>query len=406
MTDTLRQIQNAKRILSKKCFIDKTVSITSTKSSLKSLLMNYNKNKQSEIQKANYRHNSFKNLLPKTVSKTKSSAQCITLQEEPKQSRHLEQKFVSNSTQIPSNFKINVYLNNNNMKGLSLSLPSKHYESSTISSKNQGIAHDKETVNESRCYSVYSSNIIEEYSYKEDKNIWFKETMEDKGKSIDAFNSNRDNALFCLYDGHGGDAVSLFLQKYYPFFFKKSLEKYKGNIEEALKMSFITIDIELKALEYVKVGSTGCVVYITKEKSNIVVYCANIGDTRASIIKPLSNEYKRISYDHRADDPKEKKRIIYQGGMILNNRVMGQLMLTRAFGDFELKGFGVKSEPFISKTILSSHEKNQFLFIASDGVWDVINEREIQKFLSYTFDTEAIVDKILSCCTAKKLGTI
>ena len=112
-----------------------------------------------------------------------------------------------------------------------------------------------------------------------------------------------------------------------------------------------------------------------------MVYCSNVGDTRCTFFSKKTIE--RLSYDHRADDPKEKQRIINNGGIVMNKRVMGQLMLSRAFGDFELKSFGVKCEPYITRKEISNQDKDQFLVIASDGIWDVISEGDVQDYISF-----------------------
>lgn len=307
---------------------------------------------------------------------------------------------ISNTTKMPSGTKIIKCLNN--IKGSNLNEITKSIENTNLAISTQYELKDKEKSNCYAKYTVYSSGSVEEYSYIEDQNKYFKEGMEDKGRSIDAFNNNKDDTLYCLFDGHGGDSVAIVLQKNYHSFFKKALTKSK-TVEEALKNSFIDIDKELKALDLVNVGSTGCVVYITKEKGQTVIYCANIGDTRASLINLSTNEYKRLSYDHRATDPKERKRIINQGGMVLNGRVMGQLMLSRAFGDFELKSFGVRCEPYVSRISLGNDCNDQFyIIIASDGIWDIMSEKEIYKYLQSSTNTEEITEKILSRCFAKK----
>lgn len=38
-----------------------------------------------------------------------------------------------------------------------------------------------------------------------------------------------------------------------------------------------------------------------------------------------------MTYDDRVDDPKENERIISSGGVIVNGRVYGALMLSRSF---------------------------------------------------------------------------
>lgn len=400
--DSLHQIRIPKDILSKHSPITINITQLANAASLRHIFSIEKEQMNEDLKSAS--HLSRTPITNKKVSKIKPT-QMMSQEEEPAFIRAQRNQGVSNTTQLPSDRKIIQTLNNLNQN---LSSPSKHFQkiyeppSNSPKLKIDQIEQQRNNTFCDSSYTVYSTTCVEEFSYKEDQNIVFKESMEDKGKCIEGFNCNKDNALFCLFDGHGGDAVSVFLQKNYPFFFKKALEKYTNTIEEALKMSFIAIDNELRTLDLVGVGSTGCVVYITKENNSTVVYCANIGDTRASLLKPITHDFKRLSYDHRADDLSEKKRIIHQGGMVFNGRVMGQLMVSRAFGDFQLKSFGVKAEPYVSKAVINERERNQFVFIASDGVWDIMDEREIMKHLLYTYDTKTLSDKILARCIAMK----
>ena len=57
---------------------------------------------------------------------------------------------------------------------------------------------------------------------------------------------------------------------------------------------------------------------------------------------------------------------------MLENRVGGSLAVTRAFGDHSLKRDGVTAKPFINKHAIRPFDK--FLVIASDGVWDVLED--------------------------------
>lgn len=72
-----------------------------------------------------------------------------------------------------------------------------------------------------------------------------------------------------------------------------------------------------------------------------MVYVANAGDTRAVLSKNGTAE--RLSKDHKASDPQEIDRIRSAGGKIMDGRVAGGLAITRAFGDFAYKSFGVTS---------------------------------------------------------------
>ncbi|CAN1294996.1 Probable protein phosphatase 2C 30 [Linum perenne] len=62
-----------------------------------------------------------------------------------------------------------------------------------------------------------------------------------------------------------------------------------------------------------------------------------------------------------------------QGGYVHCGRVQGSLAVSRAIGDIHLKEW-VISEPEISKIELSPD--CQFLIMASDGLWDKVNEQE------------------------------
>jgi serine/threonine protein phosphatase PrpC len=229
-------------------------------------------------------------------------------------------------------------------------------------------------------YSIsnkYSKNVYE-FSYQEDQNITFKQNMEDKAKTITSFNSNPHNILFTLFDGHGGDYVSSYLQMNYDKFLRQSMNLYPNNIPQCLIDSFIQIDNTLQQMNCVRAGSTGCVLFITQERGKKVLYCANIGDTRCTLFTP--SKIERLSYDHRACDLNERERIYNNGGFVVKGRVMGRLMLTRTFGDFELKNFGVISKPFVYRKELDENEHNdQFVVMACDGIWDVLNEEGIRQ---------------------------
>ena len=216
-------------------------------------------------------------------------------------------------------------------------------------------------------------NLIKSYAYKENANSRFRDYMEDKGKSIINFDSNPDSALFCLFDGHGGGEVSKFLQDNFPTYMKEILPINPENAETKLKNLFLKLDNKIRENNFYQVGSTACIVYIVKQNGIKYLYCANVGDTRCTLIKEFGN--KRLSYDDRASDENEHNRIVKQGGIVFGGRVYGQLMLSRAFGDWELKNYGVSCEPHVVK--INIEEDDKYIVIASDGVWDVLEDEEV-----------------------------
>ena len=218
-----------------------------------------------------------------------------------------------------------------------------------------------------------------EISYKEDKNKTYKQEMEDKGKTVLNFKENPKNILITLFDGHGGDFVSKYLQQNFDKYFKKNLKNLKEEeINKSYNKTFSEIDNDIKE-KSMYIGSTGTILLITEEENQKVIYGANIGDTRCTLFN--DKKFERLTIDHRVDDNKEKGRIINSGGYLKEGRVNGTLMLSRVFGDFEFKKLGVKCEPFLFKKVISNDIKNQFIILASDGIWDIIDEWEINHYI-------------------------
>ena len=263
----------------------------------------------------------------------------------------------------------NIYNNNNNTEQTSQNLPE---------------------------YSNKNCSAVKEYSYKEEPNSRFRSYMEDKGVVVENVNNISNNILFCLFDGHGGGEVSNFLQKNFPNYFKEFLIKNSNNISTNLFNSlFPYIDDKIKTSNFNQMGSTACTVFITKENGSRVLYSANIGDTRCIIISK-NGAVKRLSYDHRASEKDEQNRIIESGGIVFAGRVYGQLMLSRAFGDWELKNYGVSNIPYVSRTDIDDISNSwKWIVIASDGIWDVFNDDEIGRLsLSYEGSKEFCNDII------------
>lgn len=106
-----------------------------------------------------------------------------------------------------------------------------------------------------------------------------------------------------------------------------------------------------------------------------------------------------MSYDHRGTDPAEIQRIKSGGGVVLNDRVGGVLAITRAFGDHSLQKEGVIAKPYIKKHVLKSIDK--FLVIASDGVWDSMEDQEAVNFCKDEFSTKDIAQAIVKSALDK-----
>ncbi|CAD7697161.1 unnamed protein product [Ostreobium quekettii] len=53
---------------------------------------------------------------------------------------------------------------------------------------------------------------------------------------------------------------------------------------------------------------------------------------------------------------------------------MGQLAMSRALGDRRLKDKGVIADPEV--TVIGRHPRDEFLVLASDGLWEVMSDEE------------------------------
>lgn len=191
-------------------------------------------------------------------------------------------------------------------------------------------------------------------------------------------------AIFGVFDGHGGKEVALFVQKKFVSTFVKLPEYKSGNYEQALTKCFIAMDDLMDddktkdpIAEYsLSAGCTACVCLITKD----ALYCANAGDSRAVLARgPTAIE---MSEDHKPDNAGELRRIEAAGGFVEEGRVKGILALSRALGDQEYKlnrKIPVEAQmitcvPDLKKVSLTSEDK--FLIIACDGIWDCLSSQE------------------------------
>jgi len=103
-------------------------------------------------------------------------------------------------------------------------------------------------------------------------------------------------------------------------------------------------------------------------------------------------EALRLSVDHKPNVPEESKRIQSHGGLVrcINGcwRVVSpnahtMLAISRALGDRELKDSTeqplVSCAPYVHSVELTP--RDQFVILASDGVWDVIDDAAAVKMV-------------------------
>ncbi|KAJ8896008.1 hypothetical protein PR048_001349 [Dryococelus australis] len=140
------------------------------------------------------------------------------------------------------------------------------------------------------------------------------------------------------------------------------------------------------------------------------VFVANCGDSRALLCRDGKPVF--ATCDHKPVLPAEKERIIRAGGSVMIQRVNGSLAVSRALGDYEYKnveGRGpceqlVSPEPEVS-VMDWDEDRDEFLVLACDGVWDVMTNEDLCSFvrsrLAISNDLESIANQVIDTCLYK-----
>lgn len=130
---------------------------------------------------------------------------------------------------------------------------------------------------------------------------------------------------------------------------------------------------------------------------------ANCGDCRAVLYR--DGQVLQVTREHSPESEDEKQRIELLGGRIIairadGPRVMGVLNMTRSIGDFGLKPFII---PNPEVTIVRRCMYDDFVVIASDGLWGVLDNQEVCDLVLKCF--ERVESREMARAHASKLAT-
>ena len=253
--------------------------------------------------------------------------------------------------------------------------------------------------------------------------------------------------IFGVFDGHGGKNAKIspsprpepnnFLSSYFckstsltvelnlgkevAIFVAKNLVKTllenesfkKKDYEKALTETFLKLDElllsepgkkELKAIrtedgvsgsEESQAGCTANVALIADK----ILYVANAGDSRC--VLSSKGQAVEMSIDHKPENPEERARIQAAGGFVSDNRVNGNLNLSRAIGDLEFKANSrlsateqlIIAVPEIKKRELTADD--EFIVLGCDGIWEVKTNQEIVEFIGKRLKDTPTVSKVV-----------
>ncbi|KAF2297056.1 hypothetical protein GH714_016177 [Hevea brasiliensis] len=205
---------------------------------------------------------------------------------------------------------------------------------------------------------------------------------------------------FAVIDGHGGRAAADYVAENLGKNIVKALENvgkdedddHHQPLEQAIRQGYLVTDREFLSQQSIRdeacleiyvyfvfdlrlqgVSSGACVASALLKDGELHV--ANVGDCR--VVLSRKGVADTLTVDHRLSREDEKLRIENSGGFVhCRNgiwRVQGSLAISRAIGDLHLKDW-VISDPEIKCLPLTSD--CEFLIMASDGLWDKVNEQE------------------------------
>ena len=191
--------------------------------------------------------------------------------------------------------------------------------------------------------------------------------------------SNTDNKTFAIFDGMGGHAKG----ERASFISASTLKEYSEKHKKISWNGFAKKANEKVCRDMSKeknrMGSTMAAVQFYEDSINI----SNLGDSRIYIL--TNNKLEQVSYDHT--EANLSKNIISSNGQ--------KSRLTQYIG---IKEDEMIIQPYNKKIEYEGIEK---LLICSDGITDMIDEKDIEKILN-KYDANKSTKKLLD--TALKNG--
>ncbi|XP_024973144.1 probable protein phosphatase 2C 11 [Cynara cardunculus var. scolymus] len=196
--------------------------------------------------------------------------------------------------------------------------------------------------------------------------------------------------FFGVFDGHGGSRTAEYLKN--NLF--RNLSGHPGFMKDtktAIVEAFRRTDADYLSGENPQqrdAGSTASTAVMLGDR----LLVANVGDSR--VVACRAGSAIPLSIDHKPDRTDERERIEQAGGFIIwagTWRVGGVLAVSRAFGDKLLKPY-VVAEPEIQEEEIDGVE---FIIIASDGLWNVLSNKDAVGIVQEITDAEAACRKLV-----------
>jgi len=240
---------------------------------------------------------------------------------------------------------------------------------------------------------------------------------------------------FGVFDGHGGTQVADHCAK---ILHKTVLNNFRQKqvqpasrdekIKQSIKEAFVHTDKEILGIaerkNFQMTGSTAVCALLhgnPKLGTALRLVVANCGDSRAILCR--AGQAVAVSNDHKPSRIDERKRIERAGGLVLQvrgtwrvaastnpnsmskaaRREYQGLAMTRSLGDLYFKQPSQLSIPEPEVHIVPLTDKDLFLVLATDGIYDVLSNQEVVDLaMKHWNDPEAAAKEVVRTAYKKR----
>ncbi|KAK9915992.1 hypothetical protein WJX75_007069 [Coccomyxa subellipsoidea] len=282
------------------------------------------------------------------------------------------------------------------------------HASSSAAYEGQRTAHHRKQGSGSvQCSSAWLSRAGEDFGVRK--------VNQDSALAVGSYSIG--DALFGVFDGHGphGHLVSQHIRNQMPDILRRHLKQCDSR--EALIAAFQDMQQSLERTSFnTEVsGSTCTLAHLTGQRLAV----GWVGDSRAVLGRAQQDGSclaVPLTQDHKPSDDRERARILAMQGRVeriqtetgeevgpsrvwLSDAWVPGLAMSRALGDGMARRVGVISEAEVC--LVDLEEGDQFLILASDGVWEFMSNQEAVDTVSACSDDEVACSKLVAAAYKK-----
>lgn len=206
--------------------------------------------------------------------------------------------------------------------------------------------------------------------YMEDEHVRMDDLTQHMGS---ASNVPFPGAFYGVFDGHGGTDAALFVRNNILRLIVED-SQFPTCVGKAITSAFMKADYAFADSSSLDISSGTTALTALVFGRNMII--ANAGDCRAVLGR--RGRAIEMSKDQKPNCISERLRIEKLGGVVYDGYLNGQLSVSRALGDWHMKGpkgsaCPLSAEPELQEIFLT--EDDEFLIMGCDGLWDVMSNQ-------------------------------